>query len=69
MIVLVLVLENNISDSSIQKRMPENVIQVWTGHRYLENLCVYERSDSKQYQAVSNLSSNSSNTLHTLESE
>ena len=39
--------------------VPEKVIQERTGHRSLEALQIYERSDS-QHQAVSNILSSSS---------
>ena len=40
--------------------VPEKVIQERTGHRSLEALRIYERSDSQQHQAVSNILSSSS---------
>ena len=41
--------------------VPEKVIQERTGHRSLEALRTYERSDSQQHQAVSNILSSSGN--------
>ena len=39
--------------------VPEKVIQEQTGHRSVEALRIYERSDSQQHQAVSNILSSS----------
>ena len=43
------------------KGAPEKLIQERTGHRSLEALRAYERTNSSQHQAVSNLSTTTSN--------
>ena len=44
--------------------VPEKVIQERTGHRSLEALCVYERTNTQQHQMVSSILSAPSENIH-----